>query len=108
MESASTIDELLSLMKSLETNGSSQKLRMPRMFPSAASLRAALTSSFVVDVLTSQTRSTNETVGVGTLTESPFSLPCNSGMTSPIAFAAPVDVGIMFKAAPRALLRSFR
>ena len=36
----------------------------------------------------------------------PFSLPLSSGMTRPIAFAAPVEVGIRLIAAARARRRS--
>ena len=47
-------------------------------------------------------KSTSETFGVGTRIEVPSSLPLRSGMTRPIALAAPVVVGIMFSAAARA------
>ena len=74
--------------------------------PSAASLRALLTSSSVVETLSSQTRSTIETVGVGTLIDIPLSLPSSSGITIEMAFAAPVVVGIRFSAPALALLGS--
>ena len=53
-----------------------------------------------------QTKSTRETVGVGTLTENPFNLPSNCGKTFATAFAAPVVVGIIDSAAALALLKS--
>lgn len=79
---------------------------MPFNSPSEASLRALFTSSAEAATLSSQTRSTIETVGVGTLIDIPLSFPSNSGITTPIAFAAPVDVGIRFNAPARALLMS--
>ena len=42
-----------------------------------------------------------EPVGTGTRCAEPMSLPLSSGITRPIAFAAPVEFGTMF-AAPRA------
>ena len=74
--------------------------------PSEYSRIAAFTSSTLVPFSTSTTKSTNETVGVGTRTESPFSLPSSSGITMPIAFAAPVEVGIIDTAAALARRRS--
>ena len=47
-------------------------------------------------VSSSTVRSTSEPVSTGTRAAKPCSLPASSGMTSPIAFAAPVDVGTMF------------
>ena len=44
-----------------------------------------------------------ESVDKGTLKADPSSFPLSSGRTSPIAFAAPVDVGIIDKAAARDL-----
>ena len=46
-------------------------------------------------------RSMTDTFGVGTRMETPSSLPMSSGRTRPIAFAAPVDVGIIDIAAAR-------
>ena len=45
-------------------------------------------------------------VATGARTEMPSTFPWSSGRTSPIAFAAPVDVGIRFTAAARARRRS--
>ena len=42
-----------------------------------------------------------ETLGVGTLIAVPSSFPSNSGITVPIVFAAPVEVGIIARAAAR-------
>ena len=65
--------------------------------PSAAALMAALTSSAVVSRPASKVRSVAEPVGTGTRKAKPSSLPLSSGSTSPIALAAPVDVGTMFE-----------
>ena len=51
-------------------------------------------------------KSIRETLGVGTLTDVPSNLPFNSGRTSPTAFAAPVEVGIIEEEAVRDLWRS--
>ena len=79
---------------------------MPFIGPSAAAFIAAFTSSAVVFFLSLHTRSTTETFGVGTRTARPSNLPLSSGKTSPTAFAAPVDVGIIDIAAALALLKS--
>jgi len=51
-------------------------------------------------------RSTTETLGVGTRTAKPSSLPLSSGTTRCRALAAPVEVGIMERAAARPRRRS--
>ena len=79
---------------------------MPAIDPSAADFMAALTSSIVTFFASSQVRSTIEPSGVGTRTANPSSLPSNSGITNPIALAAPVLVGIIDIAAARARRRS--
>ena len=56
--------------------------------------------------LTTAVRIVVEPVGVGTLCAEPISLPLSSGITRPIAFAAPVELGTMFTAAALDLLRS--
>ena len=48
-----------------------------------------------------KTRSTAETFGVGTRIAVPSSFPFSSGSTRPTAFAAPVEVGIIDRAAAR-------
>merc|ERR1712157_275289 len=75
-------------MKSLETKGCSSKLMIPFIGPSAAALMAAFTSSFEVFLLTFTTRSTTETLGVGTRKAMPLSLPLNCGSTSATAQVA--------------------
>ena len=67
---------------------------------------AWFTSACVVGFFVFTTKSTIETVGIGTLTARPFSFPFSSGITRPTDFAAPVDVGIKFAAAALALRRS--
>src|SRR5688572_19464969 len=61
----STMELLEFFIISLETTGSIVKLRMPFNSPSAALLRAALTSSPVVFFFRMATKSTTETFGVG-------------------------------------------
>ena len=76
------------------------------MAPEAARANAALISSAVASVSNSATKSTTETSGVGTRIAIPSSLPSTSGITSAVARAAPVVVGIMDMAAARARLMS--
>ena len=68
----------------------------------AAALMAWVISSIVVVRLATNLKSICETFGVGTRVDEPSSLPFSSGMTRPIALAAPVEVGIWFSAAARA------
>src|ERR1700733_12835334 len=79
---------------------------MPFIGPSAAAFIAALISAAVADLLSWAVRSVTEPVGIGTRNAYPSSLPLSCGITSPIAFAAPVEVGTMFSAAARARRRS--
>ena len=74
--------------------------------PLAAVSRTLLTSSTVVLFSTKTTKSTTETLGVGTRMANPSSLPFSSGITRLIALAAPVEVGIMESAAARARRKS--
>ena len=53
-----------------------------------------------------KTKSIKLTFGVGTLIAVPSSFPSRDGITNPIAFAAPVFVGIKDVAADLALLKS--
>src|SRR5713226_9828092 len=99
------IEEFGLPLKSIDTSSSSEYARMPLSGPEAASLNAALTSLLVVFLLRIATRSTTETLGVGTRIAKPSSLPLRSGSTSPIATAAPVAVGIIDTAAARARRR---
>ena len=87
------IAEWLLSKKSIDTSGVSQNSTMPCIDSLAACFNAALIFSTVISCSNSTTRSINETLGTGTRTDTPFSLPLSSGITSPIAFAAPVDVG---------------
>ena len=48
------------------------------------------------------TKSTMDTLAVGTRIARPFSLPASDGITRPMALAAPVLVGTIFCAAARA------
>src|SRR5947207_2941539 len=67
---------------------------MPSSEPvSAAAAKAALTSSALVSRAASTVRSTTEPMAMGARIEKPWSLPSSSGITSPIAFAAPGEVG---------------
>src|SRR6202043_645246 len=54
----------------------------------------------------STVRSTTDPVGTGARTANPCSLPLSAGITTPIAFAAPVEAGIRLIAAARARRRS--
>ena len=76
------------------------------MEPVDASLMAWLTPVMSVACSTSATMSTRDTFGVGTRTAMPSMRPCTSGMTTPVARAAPVVVGIMDTAPARARRRS--
>ena len=72
----------------------------------ACAFSAAFTSSRDTSRFRMHTTSTTEPSGTGTRIEMPSILPSSSGITSPIAFAAPVDVGITDTAAERARRRS--
>src|SRR6266850_3575568 len=104
--SASTMEEFEFRLKSLDTRGSSQNWRIPFNSSLEASFSARFTSSPVASFSISITTSTNETFGVGTRTEIPSNLPFNSGKTRATALAAPVEVGIIERAAARARRRS--
>ena len=105
--SESKIEEQEFPIISEDTIGSSQYCNIP-FSPglSEAFLKAAFISSTVASFSRFTTRSTIEPSGVGTRSETPSSLPLRSGITRPIALAAPVDVGIMERAAALALLKS--
>ena len=53
-------------------------------------------------------RSTTDTVGVGTRSDMPVSLPFTSGIANPTALAAPVVDGMMLMAAARPPFQSLR
>ena len=65
-----------------------------------------MTSSAVGSAPTWTTRSTIEPVGTGARIDMPSTLPLSSGSTTPIARAAPVEVGMRLIAAARARRRS--
>src|SRR5690606_42060733 len=73
---------------------------------SAAALTASLISSTVVSRPAIKPKSTRDTLMVGTRTARPSSLPFRSGITLPMAAAAPVLVGIIDWVAERARYRS--
>src|ERR1700744_3081221 len=101
--SSAKLDEAGLWLKSTDTNLSCTTSRMPFSGPeAAAAMIALLISSAVVGRLETNFRSTSETLGVGTRTETPSNLPFNSGKTRPTALAAPVEVGIIERAAARA------
>src|SRR5215475_9649101 len=100
------VDEWLSWLKSIDTLGWSVQPRMPLSWLAAASLTALVISSLSVLRLATNLKSTTETLGVGTRMATPSSLPLSSGSTRPTALAAPVEVGIMERAAARARYRS--
>jgi hypothetical protein len=72
----------------------------------ACALNASLISSLVVSRPEMIVSSMTEPVGTGARTAEPLSLPLSSGMTSPIALAAPVEAGTRLTAAARARRRS--
>ena len=93
-------------MISTETIGSVVYSMLPARYVSQAFRNASLMSSMVASCCNTQVRSVNDPSGVGTRTDIPSSFPSSSGMTMVTAFAAPVVVGIIFKAAALPLLKS--
>src|SRR5262249_23279406 len=89
-------------LKSLDTSGSSLVARTPASGPDAAALMASLTAATVVAPRAANLKWTSDRLGVGTRMEVPSILPLSSGSTSATARAAPVVVGIIDSAAPRA------
>ena len=103
----SMVEETSVHRKSTETRGTSHTSNMPFSGPSAAFLKAPLTSSAEMPFFaTFITRSTTDTLGVGTRSAMPLSLPLSWGSTRDTALAAPVLVGTMFNAAALARLKS--
>ena len=74
--------------------------------PRAALRNAALTASAEASTLSSALKSVIDPVGTGTRSAVPSSLPFIASITRLVARAAPVDVGTMLIAAPRARRRS--
>ena len=72
-----------------------------------AAFIAALMPSLVTSApLTTAVKMVVEPVGTGTRCAEPINLPFHSGITRPIAFAAPVELGTMLAAPALALLKS--
>src|SRR5436305_7016345 len=99
--------EYASCTKSLDTTGSVVYSRTPFRYDPAAAFILAEMSSYVVSFVVRTVRSTTDTVGVGTRNDMPVSLPFVSGSTSAVAFAAPVEDGMMLIAAERPPFQSF-
>merc|ERR1719492_473052 len=97
----SKMEEDLQLTKSVDTTSSSVQSRTPFMSPAAASLIAATISSYFAGFSKRHVKSTTDTSGVGTRKAIPVSLPFTSGSTLPTAFAAPVELGMIFCEAHR-------
>ena len=95
------VDECGSWLKSIDTFGASVQPRMPFSWLAAASFTALLISATSVLREATNLKSITETLGVGTRIETPSSLPFSSGSTRPTALAAPVEVGIIDRAAAR-------
>ena len=90
-----------------DTKGSSLYDRTPwRGAVDAADANAELMSSTEGLVARTAVKSVIEPSGIGTLKEVPSSFPFMDWRTSPVARAAPVEVGIMFTADARALRKS--
>src|SRR5699024_4311367 len=95
VESASIIADSLVVAKSIETSGSSVYLIISASLFSDSCLNALLTSSTVTSSFKSTTKSTRETLSVGTRSTIPCNLPFKNDITSPRTYAAPVDVRII-------------
>src|SRR3989338_3913697 len=106
VDAASTIEERGFPVKSTETSFLVSYPRIPFMGPFAALSNARLISSAVAFFASSTERSTTDTSGVGTRMAYPFNFPSRSGITFPMALAAPVELGMIDCAAARARRRS--
>ena len=102
----STMAELGLWLKSIETSFSSVVSRIFFNSFFEAFLKESLI--FFTDNLLFElnTKSTNETFGVGTLIAKPSSFPYSSGIISPRVFEAPVEVGTIDCPADLARLKS--
>jgi hypothetical protein len=88
-----------------ETKGSSVTASMPTNPGSLeAFLKALLTSSLVVSLLSRNVKSDSDPTATGTRTDKPLNKPVNSGRACVAASVAPVVVGTIFCAAALALL----
>merc|ERR1719458_936808 len=95
------IEDALQVRKSVETTSSSVQSRTPFIGPAAASFTAATISSYFAGLFSLQVKSTTDTSGVGTRKAMPVNFPFTAGNTLPTAFAAPVELGMMFCDAQR-------
>ena len=91
---------------SIDTRGSELIAKIPFISFSEAFISALLTSSVVVSLWVTQTKSVIEPHATGTLKAMPSNLPSSMGNTLPTADAAPVLVGMIEFMAERALLKS--
>src|SRR3982750_3070985 len=71
------------------------------MAPSDCAFISAQISLYVASLTSSTVRSMTDTSEVGTRNDMPVSFLLSAGMTTPTAFAAPVDDGMMFSRMPR-------
>src|SRR4030065_1745010 len=90
VDGPSTIEEWEFPLKSMETRGSSQKLKIPFNLPSAYDFKTLFISSGVVSFFNPTTKSTTETLGMGTRMAIPSIFPFSSGITKARAVADPV------------------
>ena len=81
-------------------------MNQPKLSEEAAFIAALMPSTVTSAPLTTAVRMVVEPVGTGTRCAEPISLPFSSGITRPIAFAAPVEFGTMLAAPARARRRS--
>ena len=92
---ASKIEVCGSPLKSEETTASSVYAKMPLSSFYEARFISLQMSSYLAGFLRLTVRSTTDTLSVGTRIDIPVSLPLSSGITTPTAFAAPVDEGMI-------------
>ena len=93
-------------LKSMETKDDSSQAIIPFNCFFDACSKASLRFSVVVLLRSWATKSTIDTVGVGTRSEYPSNRPARSGITKDNALAAPVVVGMIFCPAARARRKS--
>ena len=93
-------------LKSEETSGASDTAKISHNSPFAAARKASFKSSAEIGFSNMQARSSSETFPTGARTASPDIFPANSGITSPMESAAPVEVGISDAPAARARRKS--
>src|ERR1044071_7999809 len=107
VSSLSKMHELGFVLMSVDTSGSVEYWRYGSSGAlDAACSNAALTAGAAGSRARCTPKSVVEHGGTGARTEMPSTFPFSSGSTSPIARAAPVEVGIRLIAAARARRRS--